>query len=339
MAVPDPRFPPLFILSAKYGKTPAKTADVTEKVRALQKQQEGALAFDAKADFNKSFGDPEPGADRKLVLTYQYGDGEVLTDEYDERHAAIEYTAQDKPTDRMIGKLTVTVHRAADLTDVNAITKMDPYFTIKSGAEDFKSKVVPKGHTAPVWDQSFIFNLDGKSDTVHITVYAVGTMSDSVIGTADIAAGVLSGLGADHPQWFTINAVDNFTKKSGTVYISAAFKGRGGPRPVRAVVGVISATPVIVVVPAAGAAPTADNVKSPDRPVPVAAAPVGPLCANSHLLTAYIGHKPVGYHNQFNCDVCGHKKNVGVTVTFWHCDVCKNYDCCADCASKPPAKK
>lgn len=78
---------------------------------------------------------------------------------------------------------------AKDLHNTELLTKMDPFVTLKAGnsSENFKTKIhkdgtsgpsalrcpsrLLPGHRAPKWNQSFIFNLNGKEDALHIAVW------------------------------------------------------------------------------------------------------------------------------------------------------------------------
>ncbi len=87
------------------------------QLQQMQKEAGGSLTIEKKANMNMLFGDPEPKTDKKLTITYQYGEGEVLTEEYPEsnRETNIVFSATDKPTDKMYGRMTLTVHKAQDL--------------------------------------------------------------------------------------------------------------------------------------------------------------------------------------------------------------------------------
>ena len=85
---------------------------------------------------------------------------------------------------------------------------MSPYVQIWTIGEKFKTKVhhhgtalcadLPApcfrpdvrqtGHTTPTWEQSFIFNLEGKEDVVHMFVYCQETLSDKLIGKQQCTA-------------------------------------------------------------------------------------------------------------------------------------------------------
>ncbi len=125
MAAAAQQFPPLKLLKASYGLTEAKKCDALHKLQLMQKEGNGALTIDKKQDLNMLFGDPEPGASKKLLITYQYGE-DPLTDEIPEgpREQTIVYQAEDKPTDKMFGKLVLTVDRASDLHNTETFGKM-----------------------------------------------------------------------------------------------------------------------------------------------------------------------------------------------------------------------
>jgi len=345
------------------------------------------------------FSDPEGGAAKKLVLKYRYGkDGEVLTDEYPELHPVIEYQSDDRPEHKLYGKMTITIHRASDLKNVASFGgKMDPYFTADASGEDFKSKVAVKAHQNPSWEESFILNLEGKSDSLHLKFLDRNTLSDSMIARVDLALGVLSG--NPDPTWYDVVEVSNLQKAAGKVLLSCKFSGRGGAR-VKKVVKPVAVAPapqvVVVLSPVAMAAagpsmtPNSKQEKAPDchcdkghamtyhdedkcaykctgcqqnksggkgqhfqcptcltywlcqhcsdaamhnhysPPAPLTT----PLCNKNHPLTDYTGRKPVGYFDEYRCDVCAQQHRFGQVVKYWHCDVCKTFDCCVPCGEK-----
>jgi len=61
-------------------------------------------------------------------------------------------------------------------------------------------------------------------------------------------------------------------------------------------------------------------------------------CSKAHALTA-VSSKPADYKrlegNEGNCDICD--ADYKYTVGAYHCDVCKNWDCCVRCGSTATA--
>jgi len=86
----------------------------------------------------------------------------------------------------MVGPLTITVHGCIGLKDVQTFGKQDPLCKLHYAKEKFQTKVHDDGGKNPVWEQSFIFNLDGSEDSVHFSVLNKNTVSDDVIGRADV---------------------------------------------------------------------------------------------------------------------------------------------------------
>jgi Ca2+-dependent lipid-binding protein len=157
------------------------------------------------------------GASKNFVLDYCYGEsGDILSDSYAERHDVVNYEAVDEPSHPMIGMLTLTVHRGSDLHNVQLAGKMDPYFTIKVGNEQYRSRTHDGGHANPDWDQSFIINLDGtRYETIlHLTVWDKNVLADSVIGRLDIPCAKLTG--TRDPVWFDLVDPNAFTKLAGS---------------------------------------------------------------------------------------------------------------------------
>jgi hypothetical protein len=127
----------------------------------------------------------------------------------------------------MKGALTVTAHLAANLKDTATMGKQDPYCKLVVGSTTFKTKVHNDGGRNPVWQQAFLFNLEGKEDVLHIYVMEQGTMSDSDIGRCDIDLKTLcSHLGK---KAYPLVDRSNFTQSAGTMELTAEFKGTGAP--------------------------------------------------------------------------------------------------------------
>ena len=62
------------------------------------------------------------------------------------------------------------VHAARGLANRLLVGQMDPYAVVHlSNSKDakFKTKVVKDAHQNPVWEQSYIFNLEGKEELLH----------------------------------------------------------------------------------------------------------------------------------------------------------------------------
>jgi len=121
-----------------------------------------------------------------------------------------------------VGKLEVTVVEAKGLKDANLLSKMSPYVELKCGGETYKTRVAEKGGTAPKFGQSFIFNLDGKDDTVHVSLFAKEMISDDRIGRLDLfLSKVVELAGKEH--WFDVASITNFTKTEGSLLLQAHF--------------------------------------------------------------------------------------------------------------------
>jgi hypothetical protein len=124
------------------------------------------------------------------------------------------------------GKLTLTIHKGKDLKDTNLLSKQDPYVEVWVEKEKFKTKVHEKGGTAPVWEQSFIFNLNGKEDVLHLHCWDKETISDDSIGRADIP---LKQLKFNKSEWYPVVDKDNFSKVTGSILMTVSFVGTGLP--------------------------------------------------------------------------------------------------------------
>jgi len=110
----------------------------------------------------------------------------------------------------------VKVCRGERLKDCDLIGKMDPYCVLTVGAEKFKTKVMKKAGTNPIFNQNFIFNLDGKTDPVmHILCMDEDLVSDDCIGRVDIRLADFCKTHLEQP--FQIVDKGNFKKINGTL--------------------------------------------------------------------------------------------------------------------------
>jgi len=144
----------------------------------------------------------------------------------------------------MKGKLTVTVHKARGLKDTNLVAKLDPYVQLWTDGEKFKTKTHENGGTTPSWEQSFIFNLEGKEDSVHFHVWDKETLSDDSVGRADL--NLKTGIKYNVQEWYQLVDKDNFSKKTGEVLLTFTFTGTGGPSaPTTTATATPTPTPVV----------------------------------------------------------------------------------------------
>jgi hypothetical protein len=142
------------------------------------------------------------------------------------------------------GKLTLTVHRGEELRDVQLIGKQDPYCELTIGSEKFKTKVHDDGGKNPVWNQAFLFNLDGKSDKLSVLIKDKEVLSDRNIARVDIPLMTL--LKEEKQQKIQVYNPENFTQVAGSLYVTAQFEGTGGPeKPKPAAAAAPAPTPVV----------------------------------------------------------------------------------------------
>jgi len=128
----------------------------------------------------------------------------------------------------MKGKLTITVIEAKELKDTELIGKMDPYTTVEIGKEKFKTKVQKKAGKTPHWNQTFIFNLEGKEDALHVNVFDEELISDDHIGRVDIPLTKLVATNA--AVWYQLIDRNDFHKVTGQLAIRVdSFVGTGAP--------------------------------------------------------------------------------------------------------------
>jgi len=101
---------------------------------------------------------------------------------------------------------------------MDLFSKMSPYCLLHVGSENFKTKVQKKVGVSPVFNQNFIFNLDGKTEPVmHILVMDEGLVSDDTIGRVDIQLTDLCKTVAE--QRFQVVDKNNFKKMAGDLIL------------------------------------------------------------------------------------------------------------------------
>jgi len=181
------------------------------------------------------------------------------------------------------GKMTLTIHSARGLAVKELIGKMDPYAVAHiSGSKDekFKTKVAQDQHQTPVWEQSYIFNLEGKEEILHVNVWNQATLGDDHIGRLDLT---LDGLDmSGKPAWYQLKDKQNFSKQTGEVRMSVVFEGTGLPD--GSLAAKTNAQRINPVSPAAG-------VASPATPQ-IVAAPVQQVASPQPQVMAAVGAPP-----------------------------------------------
>jgi len=127
----------------------------------------------------------------------------------------------------MKGKLTVTVIEVKELKDVQLLGKMDPFVRLECGKEKHKTSVKNGAGRQATYNESFIFNLEGKEDKLHVYVIDKELISDDDIGRTDIPLQTLASTTAG--TWYQLVETGNFKKIAGQVCLQATFVGTGGP--------------------------------------------------------------------------------------------------------------
>jgi len=131
---------------------------------------------------------------------------------------------------KLVGKLTINVVAGKNLKDMELIGKMDPYVTLKCGKEEFKTKVQKKAGTNPTFNQSFIFNLEGKEEALHLNALDEDMVSDDHIGRCDIPLDKL--VQTDKPVAYQLVSKTDFKKITGELILKCeSFVGTGAPNP------------------------------------------------------------------------------------------------------------
>lgn len=65
-------------------------------------------------------------------------------------------------------------------------------------------------HQNPVWEQSYIFNLEGKEELLHANVWNQATLGDDHIGRLDLTLDAFDLSGK--PRWYQLKDKSNFSK-------------------------------------------------------------------------------------------------------------------------------
>jgi len=122
----------------------------------------------------------------------------------------------------MRGQLTVEVKECAELHNSHLMGKISPYVELQCGKEKFVTKTLEGADKAPKFNESFIFHLEGKEETLKIHVMdKSGITGPIVVGRTDLALHDVSG----KPEaWYTIFDKDNFTKAHGKIHIGWKFE-------------------------------------------------------------------------------------------------------------------
>jgi len=138
-------------------------------------------------------------------------------------------TKETKKAIMMHGKLTLTVHRAENLRDVQTFGKQDPYVEIKFAEYLYKTRVHEKAGSFPIWNQDFLLNVDHpQSEQISFLVYDKEPLLDNKIARIDLSIGKLL-LKKGREQLLGLVFWDNFTKIGGDLYVTAKYEGTGAP--------------------------------------------------------------------------------------------------------------
>lgn len=122
------------------------------------------------------------------------------------------------------GKLYITIHRARSLFSVSFL-EMDPYCMIYLGKEHFKSHIAKHGGAKPVWEQQFLFNVDGVkgNEILRIKVKNKELITDDEIGEFSLAlAKIIDHLGK---KWLKIVDTKDYTAIHGEIEVSFDWEG------------------------------------------------------------------------------------------------------------------
>jgi Ca2+-dependent lipid-binding protein len=109
-------------------------------------------------------------------------------------------TESEEPTS---GKLNLIIKEAKLTRDTDTFGKMDPYISLSLREQSFKTKVLKKGGAAPVWDESFDFDVKYIGDNLSLTVFDQDVTSDDKVGEVSIKISSLCTNGGID-EWFEI---------------------------------------------------------------------------------------------------------------------------------------
>ena len=122
---------------------------------------------------------------------------------------------------RRFGKLTVKAIGAAELKGTGGVSKADPYCKLRVGSQEFSSRVHSGGGNAPVWGDSFDFDISNEKE-IEIEVWDKQAMgNDKLIGSArtNIMAWIQRGEFDG-----SIDLKDRQSKACGSVKVAAKFQ-------------------------------------------------------------------------------------------------------------------
>ena len=95
------------------------------------------------------------------------------------------YKKKDKTIDNS-GSLKIMVIQALLTKDTDTFTKMDPYATIQTGQQTFKTKVIQGGGKTPKWDQEFEIDVKNIGDDIHVKVLDEDVTTSDLVSTKSL---------------------------------------------------------------------------------------------------------------------------------------------------------
>lgn len=120
------------------------------------------------------------------------------------------------------GTVKLTLHKAQDLKNVQAIGKQDPYVKFSFGKKQAKSRVHNNGGKNPVWGQSLSLSISESDVELNLEVWDANTVKDAFIGHINIPRASL--LRQSTAVWYTIfGKGKNADKNRGEVLLAAEF--------------------------------------------------------------------------------------------------------------------
>lgn len=133
------------------------------------------------------------------------------------------------------GELTVKLLYATELKDTSFLgNNMDPYAILKVSKTKYRSNTHFKGGTRPVWDQMFVFQLEGPETEMQIEVWDQDMGPDDSVGVGTVNLAPVRGLMQQQVQVELHRRVSR--KKQGVVHMQMSFvpassRGHNGKDP------------------------------------------------------------------------------------------------------------
>jgi hypothetical protein len=118
--------------------------------------------------------------------------------------------------------MTIRIHKAQKLHDTHTFGKQDPVCALELGEFKKQTKVHTDGGRDPVWEEEFTHQLTGFELKLALTVKHKGTVTDDLIGSADIPLSQFL-CGDLEPTWYRLGREGKGHVFAGEVLVSSKF--------------------------------------------------------------------------------------------------------------------